>query len=128
MKKFVVLLISVFLITGCALFDNKKQEEHDNEFEVKISENSSAAEQVKYEVGGNGVVEVNERYDGGTCSSDAEGCGGSKVYIIKGVKEGKTKIIFTKTVKGKTTNKITYNIEVDKNLNIKESHTEKEYE
>ncbi len=125
MKKFALLFVTIFLITGCAMFEKKSTEEHENEFQVKIEENSSAAEQVKYEVGGNGVVEVSEKYESGSCGKDSDGCGGSKIYTIKSKKAGKTKIIFTKTIQGKVVSKITYNIDVDKNLNIKESHTEK---
>lgn len=100
-------------------------EEHRSisDFRISISENSSAAQQVEYTISDNTIVSIEETYDDNGCGK-SDGCGGYKVYIVKGLKEGRTTLTLTKKNVARNTiiEKVEYEIEVDKNLNITESH------
>ncbi len=85
------LLISIILC-GCK---EKSGVTYDDYFEIKLSSNSSAQQYWEYELSKDGIVDIDESYDYGSCSKDSDGCaGGFSVYTIKPVQAGTVTINF----------------------------------
>lgn len=119
MKKYfsiLVLVLVVTLITGCS---NKN-------IVYKFTYSPSAAESTKVVEEPEGIVSVEYSDDSKKCG-DNNGCSLNAKYKIVGKKEGKTKVTITKynDAHNEIINRITYDIQVDKNLNITETHVER---
>ena len=116
------------LIILCACsFNFSASTDKSDEIRVEFSYNSSAGEEVVVDVGNDSVVEVTtESPDKDKCEG-MDGCQFTTYYIIKGKATGRTTVTLTKRdiVNNKEIRKIKYNVAVDKNLKIRESHTDK---
>lgn len=119
MKK-ILCLIAIFAImgiTGC-----KKNEKHDNSFEVSLYTNSSAQITWKYKLSEDDIVDVSYKYDNSGCDSQALGCGGQGRYTIKALNPGKVKLTFECTGICMDMENMVYEITVDDDLKISETH------
>lgn len=125
MKKKILSFIVVILIiglTGCKLGTNKKK---GDSFEVSLYKNSSARVDWNYKLSEEDIVDVKYTYDNSGCAPDAEGCGGQAIYTVTALKPGKVELIFECSNKGMCPmDKITYEITVNDDLSISETHNE----
>ena len=124
MKKvlsFICLFILVISLVGCF----KKSEKKDY-IRYEFNHNSSAAEKVIIEQSNEGIVEIEEDTNRKNCDKK-EGCTYTTYYNIKGIKKGSTKVTFIKKrlTDGKVLQKRIYNITVDKDLKIEETHKDR---
>ena len=124
MKKifsFILIMLLVVTISGCGK-KGKKVESIRYEF----NHNSSAAEKVIIEESKEGIVSIEEESDRKNCSK-RDGCSFTTYYNIKGIKQGSTKVTFIKKrlTDGKVLKKRIYNITVDKDLKITETHKDR---
>jgi len=124
MKKvfsFIIIMLLVVVASGCG----KKGKKVDY-IRYEFSHNSSAAEKVIIDESNKGIVNIEEESNRKNCSK-REGCSFTTYYNIKGIKQGSTKVTFTKKrlTDGKVLKKRVYNITVDKELKITETHKDR---
>ena len=125
MKKYLYLLLIVSLILVISGCGKKSIEKKGNTIKFEFSSNSSAGEYVDIEESTKGIVSIKSESPNKDRCEGRAGCSFTTYYIISGLKEGNTTITFTKKhVHGNILRKIAYNITVDKDLNITETHTE----
>ena len=131
MKKYLSLLVVLSLVVvlvGCNKSDSKNGSTTGKSVRLEFSSNSSAGETPYIEESPEGIVSIKSESDQSKCEGRA-GCSFSTYYTITGVKEGKTTVTFiNKHVHGNILRKVVYNITVDKDLNITETHTEENNE
>lgn len=90
---------------------------------IRLNENSSAGYRWEYNLSDKGIVEIDESYDYGNCPLDVDGCAGYEVFTIKSLKPGYTKLELTYLDHNNVVlKKIIYDIRVDENYIIHESH------
>ncbi len=116
-----ITLIAIFGMVGCG-----KKDEGEKTFTFSLYSNSSTGYEWTYEVGEEGIIQIEESYDDTGCPEDVAGCGGQKIYKITGLKEGKVTLslkyhFFTDETRVEDT--AIYQFKVDKNLNITETHS-----
>ena len=126
MKKifsFIVILLLCITLSGCGC--SKKNKKLDS-IRYEFNHNSSAAEKVIIEQSKECIVQIEEETNKKDCSKK-EGCTFTTYYNIKGIKKGNTKVTFIKKrlTDGKVLKKRIYNITVDKDLKITETHKDR---
>lgn len=124
MKKYFsifVVVLSLLLITGCDNEEEKKLKE----ITLKVNLSPSAAEELRIEEDPKGIVSITTESDSEKCGTRT-GCSYTVTHKIVGAKEGKTRVIIKKYnfAKKNVIKKYIYDIKVDKDLNITETHTE----
>ena len=126
MKKifsFIVILLLCITLSGCGC--SKKNKKLDS-IRYEFNHNSSAAEKVIIEQSREGIVQIEEETNKKDCSKK-EGCKFTTYYNIKGIKKCNTKVTFIKKrlTDVKVLKKRIYNITVDKDLKITETHKDR---
>ena len=123
MNKKILLIIICVLIIGCVLlfiFLNKK----DNVLTITFNDNASTGYKWKYVVSKEDIVKITSETDYSNCPKDVDGCGGKIIYTVTPLKEGEVTINFNLTSPHDDVDEIViYNIKVDNNLKISETHT-----
>ena len=115
MKLFAVVILGILLV-GC----NKK----DKNLTIKLTSNPTTGYDWGYTISTIDIIEMTDDYIS-DCDDNQDGCGGKNIYTIKPLKEGKTSITFnyrSTYEKGVPEETIVYDVVVDKNLNISETH------
>lgn len=124
-KKIFLSILAIFMIASMTGCKTKKQEEHNNIFEISLMDNSSTGYSWKYELSEEGIIDVTYGSDYSKCPKENEGCTGRRVYTIKALKPGKVKLSLTYSFvepdkyKKKTA---IYEITVNDDLTISETH------
>ncbi len=128
MKKKKAILILIAIITclclvGCG--DKKEEEKKEDVLKISLYDNSSTGYTWSYTVSEEDIIEISETTDYSNCPPDVAGCGGKKIYTIKGLKPDKTTLSldYTSIPHGNTDKTAVYEITVDKDLNITETHS-----
>lgn len=92
---------------------------------IKLDDNSSTGYRWEYDLSNKGIVEIMESSDYSNCPKNVVGCGGYKTFTIKSLKPGRTKLKLTYLSHDDLVDRqIVYDIEVDDNYIIHESHKE----
>ncbi len=116
---YLLLLLSVVLV-GCSS-KNKSAES----FEISLYDNSSTGYYWSYDIDNKGIVDIAESSDYSKCPSDVDGCGGEKIYKVKALKSGKVRLSLEYKSSAHSdyeTKTAVYDITVNKDLSITESH------
>ena len=128
-KSFMLILITIlttFCLVGCkAGKEIEKNEKKEKSFEISLYENGSTGYNWSYNVDKEGIVEISSNYDNSGCDQDSDGCGGQRIYTIKALKSGKTTLTLKYSRFNDSDNPdktAIYEITVDKDLNITETH------
>lgn len=122
MKRIIRVLITIFLLSGCSNGINLNN--NTKELKINLYSNSSTGYEWTYKVSNEDIIKISKSYKT-NCPSDVSGCGGENVYTIKPLKEGKTTITFKYARSWEQSEydlDAIYEIEVDKDLNINETH------
>lgn len=120
MKKILISIFLLVLLTGCS---SKKEGKI---LKIELYENSSTGYNWTKEINKPDIIEIKESSDYSNCPDDVVGCGGKRIYEIKGLKEGKVILTLNYSFLGRMENDVetaVYEITVDKNLNITETHS-----
>ena len=116
----IIILICGFMI-GCG---NKKD---GSTFEISLDENASTGYQWKKKIKKNGIVDLTFKSDYSNCEKNVDGCSGKRIYTLKALKSGTVRLTLTYSFINDNTNKTTktaiYEIKVDDDLNISETHS-----
>lgn len=109
------------------LLNNKKYTNtNKTSIEIKLYDNSSTGYRWEYEVSNKDIVEVEAKSDYGDCPKDIVGCGGYRIFKIKSLRPGKTKVrLKYLDCNDKVDRTMVYDIYVDHNYIIHETHKEK---
>ena len=92
---------------------------------IKLDDNSSTGYYWKYSLTNKGIVEIEDTYDYSDCPSDIVGCGGYRIFTVKSLKPGTTKLELTYLSHDDLLDKkVIYDIYVDDNYIIHENHEE----
>lgn len=117
--KSLLIIICLVLVCGCTKDENK-------ELIIKLNANPTTGYSWVYEIEENDIIKIEDEYSQNeNCAKEAVGCGGTQTLKITPLKEGKVILYLTykrsweETEYDKTA---TYEITVDKNLKISESH------
>ena len=120
MKKFliiipilIIIIIGIIFITDC---DDTPR------YTIELDSNPSTGYDWHYEIT-NQIVDIERFYDDSNCKEGILGCGGKTIYTLTPLKKGTTTIDF-KYCRNyqEPCIKATYEINIDKNLNITETH------
>jgi predicted secreted protein len=96
-----------------------------DELRIQFNDNASTGYYWKYDVSNKGIVDINSKTDYSGCE-DKDGCGGKIIYTLTSLKAGKTTITFKYLSPSDEVDRtVEYEIEVTKDLKIKETHKEK---
>lgn len=128
-KKIIVISVIFFAFLGCLAcaktneLQNNTSEEKGKKIVFEFGSNPTTGFDWVYETGsGDGMIELVDNKYVGNANADRLGAGGIRTFVFKGVKEGKQTIIFTYKRNwegGENAYDIVYEVEVDKNLDIK---------
>lgn len=114
MKKYLLLVAGIIILTGC---DSKK------EFKFELEGNPTTGYEWTCKIGDSSIVkEKTSKYKAD--DTDSVGSGGTYTFIYEGLKEGKTTVSceYERSFEKNSTEKTKkYELSVDKNLNIKEN-------
>ena len=125
MKKTLLICVCFLIIVGILLFIFLKDNKKDNTLKIVFDDNGSTGFKWHYIMNKEGIVEVSSELDYSSCPKDVDGCGGEIIFTIKPLKEGEVTINFNLTAPNDEVDKIViYNIKVDKDLKIEETHTD----
>ena len=123
----VIIFITVIFIVAMILLLPKKENTPSNtsdNLEISFHDNASTGYKWKNTISKEGIVEVTSKLDYSSCPEDVDGCGGQIIYNIKPLKEGEVTVTFEwVSTSGEPDEAYTYNIKVDNNLKISETHT-----
>lgn len=122
MKKIFLSLLVLFAIIGMTGCKTKKGES----FKVSLVKNSSARIDWDYKLSQEGIVDVSYSYDNSKCESNASGCGGTAIYTITALKPGKVELTFECAGICEPLKNTVYEITVNDDLSISETHSEVE--
>ena len=111
MKK--IILILLLILTGCKA---------KNTYKIELDSNPTTGYDWHYEMTNN-IINFEKEYDSSNCKEGIVGCGGKAIYTLTPLKEGKTTVEF-KYCRGyqEPCIKAIYEITIDKDLNITETH------
>ena len=131
---FSVLLVCIFILTGCGKKDKKKNttKKEDTKFvvgdtlDIKLDSNPSTGYEWSYEMTGDDIIVIANRYEEDINCSELDGCSGKEIYTISSVGEGKVNLKFI-YYRPESSDPYTlvadYEITIDNNLKISETHT-----
>ena len=116
--------ICVLIIVGVLLFIFLKEDTNDYTLKITFSDNASTGYQWKYVLSKEDIVEITSKTDYSNCPKDVDGCGGKITFTVTPLKEGEVTINFNLTSHSDEVDEtVIYNIKVDNNLKISETHT-----
>lgn len=112
MKK-IILILTILIVTGC------KQKP---KYKIELDSNPSTGYDWHYEITNN-IIDFERNYDDSNCKEGILGCGGKTIYTLTPLKKGTTTVEF-KYCRGyqEPCIKAIYEITIDKDLNITETH------
>lgn len=130
-KLFSILLVCLLVLVGCSKKDDKKENKKEEQkklgesFEIKLDSNSSTGYNWTYDVVGDDAVVLSYKYEDGEGCEDRVGCGGYEIYTVTASSKGKVNIKFTYARPNDDTDSLeaNYEVTVDKDLKIKETHS-----
>ena len=109
-----LLLILTFIICGCG--------KSKSEVKVKLKADPLSGYVWSYDIADLEIAKVEEESDV-KCDKTTDECSGNQIFIIKPLSEGKTAIRFNyKNDSDQTKYYVVYDVEIDKDLHIKETH------
>ncbi len=112
MKK-ILIILTLLILTGC---------KSKTVYKIELDSNPSTGFDWHYEIT-NQIVDIERDYDDSNCKEGILGCGGKTIYTLTPLKKGKTTIEFKYCRQyQEPCIKATYEINIDKNLNITETH------
>jgi predicted secreted protein len=132
MKKKVLLVLFITMclcLVGCEKKPDDTKPNDKKTVTFRLYSNGSTGYSWYYELDNKDIVNIKQEYDNGNCG-DRDGCGGENVYTITGKKAGKAtlKMNYCFVQKERCDKDVTYVFEVDKDLNITETHSGSYYE
>ena len=129
---FSVLLVCALVLVGCGKKDSKKEDSKPTpnktgeSFEIKLESNSSTGYVWTYELEGDDAVVLANTYEEGEGCEDRDGCGGYEIYTVTATAEGHVTLtlVYARPDSGDPYNLVAkYDITIDKDLKIKETHS-----
>ena len=100
-------------------------EKEQDELKIKFPDNGSTGYSWKYEMSKEDIVNISYETDYSGCEGQ-DGCSGKIIYTVTPEKTGKVTVTFELvSPHDEVDRKVIYEIEVTKDLKIKETHTEK---
>ena len=143
MKKILIVLISIILLTGCTIKKEEKKEETTPEIknftkDIELSSNSEtnytweySLEVIDSEEDPSNYISINKEHKIKCTEEITTNCPEVDSFTLKGLKQGKLKITFKYTYNSKkkkhSTKTAIYNIEIDEELNVLEISHEGDY-
>ena len=143
MKKIIIVLISIILLTGCTIKKEEKKEETTPEIknftkDIELSSNSEtnytweySLEVIDSEEDPSNYISINKEHKIKCTEEITTNCPEVDSFNLKGLKQGKVKITFKYTYNSKkkkhSTKTAIYNIEIDEQLNVLEISHEGDY-
>ena len=123
-KKMLLIIGCLLIIGGVLLFIFLNKDDGDKKLTITFNDNASTGYQWKYVVSKEDIVKITSETDYSDCPKDVDGCGGEIIYTVTPLKEGEVTINFNLTSPSDEVDEIViYNIKVDSNLKISETHT-----
>ena len=117
-KKLFFVVLVVLVLTGCGIKKSKSV----SELKIETSLNSSKGDINNIELDKEDIISYERIFKPDKCEDEAD-CGGTEIYKIKGLKEGKvTLLLIKKNSSNDSVEKIKYTITVDKDLKLTEKH------
>ena len=129
---FSILLVCTLVLVGCSKKDKKENKENDKpaktgeSFNIELESNPSTGYVWTYEVDGDDAIALANRYEEGKDCEDLDGCPGKEIYTVTATAEGNVtfKLIYARPDSGDPYSlEAIYEIKVDKNLKISETHS-----
>src|SRR5574344_1253525 len=115
MKKTLLFIIGILLLTGCSFNPNK------NNISIKLKGNPTTGYNWTYKIANIIIIKdktINNNYKEDSNKDNALGVGGTYTYKFKAIKKGITNIVFIYSSTSDIQYRITYKIKVDNNKNI----------
>lgn len=123
-KKMLLIIGCLLIIGGVLLFIFLNKDDGDKKLTITFNDNASTGYQWKYVLSKEDIVEITSKTDYSNCPKDVDGCGGKITFTVTPLKEGEVTINFNLTSPSDEVDEtVIYNIKVDNNLKISETHT-----
>ena len=125
-KKTLIVIIAIVILFLVAIFIllpmGKKKKDT---LTIKFPDNGSTGYSWKYVVDKEGMVEVSSEKDYSNCPKDVDGCGGTIIFTVKALKEGKATVTFNLTSPSNEIDRtVIYDLTIHDDLGISETHTD----
>ena len=128
-KLLLSVLLLTFVLVGCGSKKDNKEKKKEKKavagdtLDIKLDENSSAGYSWTYELDGDDVVVISNSFEPGENCGDNDGCPGYEIFTITATAPGEVTLTLTyKYHDGTTEDELVYNISIDKDLRITETH------